>query len=304
MDLILSEDEHLVYCSELIRSGGTDIYIQKSSLSGNPIWGNTYGDADLNERAVSVTEILDDNYVVLGDILGELFQNTEYHLSRVDNNGNVVWNKTIEDESTISEMRKVLYLPSDNTILVLGEYSDGPTPTQLKVIKFSADGTLLSSKVIVNNEDIWNTSSDMRLMDDGNILIYFTVANNSSNSGNTEIQLVNINTQLEENWFRSYEGVSPNIIEYVCEASNGDMLVLSSGSAVGEDLDIIVTRLDRNSEVKWEKAYRTSSSDQGVKLFEKPNKNILIIGSSNHNFDFEVDFEMVMFETDSNGVPQ
>lgn len=304
MDMIISEDEHLVYCSELRRSGNTDLFIQKSSLSGNPVWVNTYGDKNLDERAVSVTEILDDNYVVLGDILGELFQNKEYHLSRVDSNGDIAWSKTIEDESTISEMRKVLYLSSDNTILVLGEYSNGPTPTQLKLTKFSVDGLLLSSRVIVDNERIWNSSSDMRLMEGGNILIYFTERGNSSNSANTQIQLVNINAQLEDNWVRSYEGVSPNIVEYIYEASNGDMLVLSSGSAVSDDLDIVLTRLDSNSEVKWEKAYRTSSSDQGIKLFEKPNQNILIIGSSNHNFDFEVDFEMVMFETDSNGVPQ
>jgi hypothetical protein len=114
-----------------------------------------------------------------------------------------------------------------------------------------------------------------------------------------------LDSNLEEYWVRSDAQLESNIVSDVFETTDNELLVLSESSRIGNGgLDLILSKLDSNGDEKWKKVYGSESSDQGTRVFEKVNKDILVIGNTNHETGSEAKFEMFLLETDAAGIPK
>ena len=302
MDLIKTNDENFLYCSRVF----SDVDIRKFDPVGNLIWNTTIGNPDIEERGVSITEISDDNIMVLADDLESLFTDSCYSLITLNSNGSLISNFKITD-TDINRMKRILYSPVDETVLVLGEYGFpglGSFQTSTKVSKYSLSGELITSKIIVEEVDLLFEPSDMKLLSDGNILIY-TSSNDRNNPNNPTPQIFKLDPDLNEIWFLSIDDIRVNIIDDIQETTGGDLLILSKSSTLNDDeFDVILTFLNKNLEVDWIKSYGSSSSDQGIRLMIGDNQDIIVVGNSNHDANSETNFNYFILKTDSEGVPK
>ena len=302
MNLFKTRDKNFLYCSRIFESSSTKVDIRKFDSSGNLIWNTTVGNPDVEERGVSITEISEDEIMVLADDLGSNFTDSCFSLITLDQDGSLISNFKISD-TDINRMERILYFPEDNTVLVLGEYGVsgvGGFQTSLKVSKFSLDGELIASKIIIDEVDIFFNSNDMKMLSDGTILVY-TSSNDSGSPNNPTPQIFKLDQDLNDIWFYSYDDIKINIVDEIQETAEGDLLILSNSSTLNdEEFDVILTSLNTDFEVDWVKSYGTSSSDQGGRLMIDDNQDIIVVGNSNH----KVDFKYFILKTDSEGVPK
>jgi hypothetical protein len=306
MDLLKTADQNFVYCSRVFNTTSFDIDIRKFDAEGNLIWESKVGLPSIDEGGVSITEIDDDGLMLIAEDLEFSFTKNSFFLVTLDKNGELVSNLEIAD-TEIAEMEKILYSPSDNTILILGNYgpgSSGGFSDFIKVSKYSLNGEFISSNILRSQIDFFLNTSDMKMLSDGNILVYMST-NDSSSPNNSTIQLFKIDVDLEIIWSYDYNDINSNLVNDVQESSQGDLLILSKSSSVGAGgLDVILSSLNEDFEINWVKSYGTSSSDQGRRLLIDDNQDIIVVGNSNHATGSEGRFSYFILNTDSNGVPK
>lgn len=306
MDLITASDDEFVYCSRIANGNSFKVDIQKISSSGVQLWQRSIGSPDTDLGGLSITQCEDGNLIALAENLEISFQDSCFYLMTIDRNGSLIKQLKIIDPEIV-RMRKVLYVESDKTILVLGQYgfdASGSFQGNIKVSKYSLEGELLSSRILIDNSDFFSNASDMKLTDDGNILVYVS-SNDSANPNNPTIQIIMIDTDLNEMWRYDYDDIRFNIVDEIQEVGNGDLLILSKSSTLtNEEFDVILTSLSGDFEINWIKSYGTTSSDQGSRLLIDDNNDIVVIGNSNHNTGTLSTFEYFILKTDSEGIPK
>ncbi|MDD5066887.1 MAG: hypothetical protein PHF84_07545, partial [bacterium] len=74
-------------------AGGWDVYLIKTTSSGNMSWYKTYGGAD-EDRAFSVQQTLDGGYIIAGFTKSYGAGNYDVYLIKTDSSGNMSWYKT------------------------------------------------------------------------------------------------------------------------------------------------------------------------------------------------------------------
>jgi hypothetical protein len=306
MDVITTQDGNLIYCSQFTEPTTSDVNIdlRKLNQEGELVWQKSIGQSTRIEKGASITQLPNSDYIVIGSVQGINSTYPEgYLLARVSDEGEEIWSKEIPDENVFFP-RKVLYLPADSSVLVLTEYIGFSGVGEIKITKFNLDGDLLSSKSVTENTNSYLLSSGIKILNDGNVLVYISSAKEGS-SNNYEIDLFKLDSNLEEYWVRSDAQLESNIVSDVFETTDNELLVLSESSRIGNGgLDLILSKLDSNGDEKWKKVYGSESSDQGTRVFEKVNKDILVIGNTNHETGSEAKFEMFLLETDAAGIPK
>jgi len=303
MELIKTTDQNFLYCSRVKENSSYDIDIRKYDSIGNLMWNTSVGSPSADEGALSLTEASDNKIMVLAEDLSYNFVDSSFFLVTLDQNGDLLSNLKIIDPE-INKMRRIVYSPIDNSILLLGQYGFSSAYEEyLKVSKYSMDGEKISSKILINESNIFPNSSDLKILDDGNVLVYVS-SNDRSNENNPTVHIFKLDYNLEDIWSYDYDDVNVNIVDEIHETSQGGLLILSkSVSLSGEGLDVVLSSLNENFEIEWIKSYGTSSSDQGRRLFIDDMQNITIVGNSNYNTGSEAKFYYFILKTDPQGAP-
>lgn len=125
-------------------------YLAKFDRCGNPIWKKFYDQySTTNEKFNDLIQLQDKNYLVLGTATtpSSVTSLSNIFLTKVDTNGNTIWNKTIPalDQDYAYQMD----FTSDNNIIING-YVEGPSinSTDILLIKTNLNGDLIWHKNI------------------------------------------------------------------------------------------------------------------------------------------------------------
>jgi len=306
IDLLPTQDGNYIYLSSRTAdfSSDTDIDIKKMNEDGEVEWQKRVGEELKNEKGKSIVEIPNDGYVILSFDHQALSFPDKFLVTRVSGEGELVWSKVIE-EIGINGLEKILYLSEDQTILVLNEHGVGVGGNRkAKITKLDLDGNIISTKLVLDGDDYFPGSSDMKILRDGNVLVYFSsIRAGSSNSHG--ISMIKLDAELNEIWSRRHEEIRSNIVCDILESSDGEMIILSKSSRINNDeFDVVLSKMDSDGVILWNKSYGSPSSDQGHRVHEKANKNLLIVGNSNHDTGSESRFEIFLLETNSDGIPE
>jgi hypothetical protein len=74
-------------------AGGLDYWLVKTDPNGNHEWNQTYGGTD-TERAIATISTNDGGYITAGNTASFGQGETDFYLVKIDNSGNMAWNKT------------------------------------------------------------------------------------------------------------------------------------------------------------------------------------------------------------------
>ena len=122
---------------------GSQMYILKIDLNGNPLWENRYGDREDQFRAVYTTN---DNGFLVTSYLG-----SDLHLTKTDGNGTAVWNNTYGGQNVY--LRFVQENPDGSWYLAGNANQDQNKMTDYYLQKIDASGTNLWAQTYGSNQE-------------------------------------------------------------------------------------------------------------------------------------------------------
>ncbi len=132
--------------TESFGSGGSDIWIIKTYANGDTAWTKTVGGAD-NEYGLSVQQTSNGRYIVVG------FTGNNLLLVRLDESGNVLWEKNIEGDFGLEwwQMNISLQVNTDGTFIITGAKRN-ISDHDVWLLKVSESGSLVA---VITGESVW-----------------------------------------------------------------------------------------------------------------------------------------------------
>ncbi|MGZ4846210.1 MAG: hypothetical protein ACXV3D_00110 [Halobacteriota archaeon] len=122
---------------------GSQMYILKTDLNGNPLWENGYGSSEDQFRAVYTTN--DNGFLVSS------YRGSDLYLVKTDGNGTALWNNAYGGQNVY--LRYVEENP-DSSFLLAGNANQNPNKmTDYYLQKIDASGTSLWGQAYGSNQD-------------------------------------------------------------------------------------------------------------------------------------------------------
>ncbi|WP_367389449.1 hypothetical protein [Lewinella sp. LCG006] len=124
-------------------------------------------------------------------------------------------------------------------------------------------------------------------------------------TANNNVVLMNIDSDGEIAWEKTYGGRESDVAQDLVQTLDGQYVLLSNTSSFGNGgLDVMLTKIDTEGNAVWKKVYGSASSDQGGKLVELSNGDLVVMGNSNEGSSSNSHYDLFLLKTDSEGVPK
>ncbi len=124
--------------------GMSDVYLIKTDINGTLVWEKTFGDIDTDE-GFSVVETFDGGFIIAGVTYSFGAGSADIYLIKVDNSGNLVWQKTFGGASW-DIAYSVKQISTSGFIITGITESIGAGNYDLDIIKTDNNGILISQK--------------------------------------------------------------------------------------------------------------------------------------------------------------
>jgi hypothetical protein len=304
----------------------------------------TYGGSQ-EDDALAITETADGNIAVLGftqsndgDVIGKPTTDSDYWLLKLDNELNIIWQKTFG--GTSDDRGQDIISTSDGGLLVTGysRSTDGDVSQNFGfhdfwVLKLNSSGDIIWENTFgfPGND---RSFAAIETADGGFFVSGFLDVSASGGQGNDDRSL-NLNPDLlskhgvGEFWgikldnngdfeWRRYFGGSNNDRCYdVLQAKNGNLIMF--GSSESDDFDITnpngsydfwAVKVNLNGDMIWQKNFGGSSIDIGYSALNSFDDQYLFVGDTRSNdgdiqsFKGNTDYWLVKFDDNSNLVWQ
>ncbi len=210
--------------------GNADIWVVKTDLNGNFIWGKTFGGSNF-DKADAAIKTMDGNILIVGVTYSNDGDVTNYHnygdiwAIKIDTSGNLIWQKAIGG-TYYDEGFSVKQLP-DSTFLIVGTSmsNDGDIPQNfgkrdyiavrlsnngqiIKVQNFGGSNTDVATDALIDNQKIfiigYTNSTDGQVNE-----IYTDTTDTSSTTVLSDIWLL----EMQNSYFSKVEKPDDAIIE-------------------------------------------------------------------------------------------
>jgi hypothetical protein len=240
----------------LASDDASDMQLIKTDKYGNILWRRTYGGEENDNINKLIVE--DDNHII---ILGtsESFNNIskDYYLLKLDNNGDIIWEKTYG--GTNDDIAASLVATDDGGYFLVGSSrSFGDGSSKIYLVKTDNVGAEQWSKLYGGSGG--ENARDIIRTNDGNFVIVGSTS--SYGAGEFDIWVIKINQAGEEIWSRTFGGTGWDEGFAVAELSDGDLVItgfLITPGAGGRDMCLI--RTDNAGNHKWTKTFPSPLQD-------------------------------------------
>jgi hypothetical protein len=290
-------------------NGGQDIFLTQLDQDRQELWTKTYG-GPLDEfgaayRLETGGYLLAGNIVDPNDIVadpgaagyGGFAGRSNIYLSRIDNEGNVVWTHTFGGENNVLALSGIQ--TDDSGFIVLATIMRYPDP----------EDDILLLKINKNGEEIWSRTWEEGNLNgnqiietaDGNYLIVGGYApSGESNSINTDFLFIKVDQSGNELW-QSLVG-EPDMVDWaygVVELPSGGYIAV--GDIVGDlyvgDGDITLIRIDEAGKLVWQHMIEMNTHTMIWGILPHPEGGYVIAGSTLHGGNFDI----LLIRTDDEG---
>lgn len=221
--------------------GGMDVYLIRVDVSGQVLWGKTFGDWN-DQTGSAVTQTSDGNFLIAGtstnpyqfmvDPDGWSINQNDLYLIKVNSNGDLLWNKRID--AGAGETGFAISETSSKDIII-----GANTNYKLLVIQTDSAGNLNWSKQIINSGSTGlpaiKTNSDNT-----------TTICTSKNNGTWIIRIAANGNII---WSKALDAWEGNTFSFT---SDSGIIVATKNSSFGSD---VLTKLDQNGNVSWSKIF-------------------------------------------------
>ncbi|MFH1197122.1 MAG: T9SS type A sorting domain-containing protein [bacterium] len=267
----------------------SDIYIIKTDANGNEIWAKSIGNESW-EYANSICKAINSGFVIVGYKLESITNIFDIYIVKIDNNGNILWEKTYGGIGT--DIGQSICQTNDNGYLICGNTTSyGAGEDDIYLIKINEVGDSIWTKTIgCNKSDMGYKAISTK--DDHYLIVGSTGLYDSpgvSSGHNREIYLVKTDLTGNVVQFKTYWIIGRGQVDYdsgydVCETSDNCYYITGASSKEAtEVMDISILKVDNELTQLWKKRKEIGSFyDYGYSVSEVTEDNgIIICGSFN-----------------------
>ena len=263
------------------------VYAIKTDFYGNVIWEKNYG-GTMWEVGNSVIELSGGGYAIVGfsNSPGISSGNTDVLLIKIDESGNEIWMKAYGNiDFPNQEWGNDIVQINDNGFLIVGSrdrYNEGGKNSL--ILRLDVNGELIWEKELTNGEQTNETAYSISAGKDE--AFYICLSQNSlDNNKSYNPSIIKIDSFGTIYWQKNYKSDSMDYHEFRAYSTLDNQLLIV-GSTVNKltaksNEDAFISRIDSNGKIIWTEPYGSIDNDDwGWSVHEKPNGNIIMIGST------------------------
>ena len=278
-----------------------DILIVKlDGTSGNVIWNKKIHLRNY-DRATSVVEDNDGNYVITGFTSSDDANKSDVFFGKVDPQGNVLTKKAI----TITKNYDGGYSISktaDGGYIIGGEAGHSHNE-DFMILKVDQNGNKKWSKKFSDHPD--NSAYDAIEASDGN---FYLVGSKRIVNKLEDIRIIKTNSKGNKIWDKTFGGDKDDIAEGIIESEDNTFVIVAGTFSYGKGGDVLLMKINSDGEVIWQNNYGGDKLDKlreydgnsvsGRHLTKTPNGGFLVSGNSSSFSSFG---GLWVFKTNSSG---
>ena len=286
---------------------GYDYWLLKFDVDNQLMWSKTFGGTE-DERGQSIIQTLDGGFFITGSSMSNdedvsvNFGANDYWVSKLDSNGNIVWEKSFGFEGLDQAFSSIQTL--DGGFLITGildvTASDQQGNDRNSSLSRHSGGDYWAIKLDTNGTKQWrhfyggsNTDSAFDVVqteDQGYIIV--------GSSDSSDIDITNSKgtydywaTKIDENgtlvWEKSYGGSEIDQGYSITKTMDGNFIIV--GDARSNDLDVSsnhgsadvwILKIDPSGNILWEKNFGGSSFDSAKAIIPSRDSGFYIVGDS------------------------
>lgn len=235
---------------------GKNAWILRLDSQGNVKWEKVYGGSK-NDEAKHVVVHPNGNILVLGETESFGAGGMDLWLMALDENGNLLWQKTYGGE--YNESAGGITVISDGDIIVAGSKS-----MNILILRLNDKGEIKWQKMY--RSEYSKKVYDITTLDDDSIVI---VGGSSHNESGWFILCVDNKGNIK--WSREYNG---GVARAVVSHSRGNIIVSGNKTKFS---DIVLLALDKEGNELWQRIYGGNGLDYPTTLTVFPNGDILLV---------------------------
>ena len=273
-----------------------DILIVKlDGTSGNVIWNKKIHLRNF-DRATSVVEDNDGNYVLTGFTSSDDANKSDVFFGKVDPQGNVLTKKAIRITKNYDGGYSISKT-ADGGFIIGGEAGHSHNE-DFMMLKVDQNGNKQWSKKFSDHPD--NSAYDAIEASDGN---FYLVGKKRIVDRYEDIRIIKTNSKGNKIWDKTYGGDKDDIGEGIIESENNTFVVVAGTFSYGKGGDVMLMNINSDGELIWQNNYGgdkfeglrvyDGNSVSGRHLTKTPNGGFLVSGSKGGG--------MWVFKTNSSG---
>ena len=279
-----------------------DILIVKlDGTSGNVIWNKKIHLRNF-DRATSVVEDNDGNYVLTGFTSSNDTNKSDVFFGKVDPQGNVLTKKAIKITKNYDGGYSISKT-ADGGFIIGGEAGHSHNE-DFMILKVDQNGNKKWSKKFSDHPD--NSAYDAIEASDGN---FYLVGKKRIVDRYEDIRIIKTNSKGKKIWDKTYGGDKEDIGEGIIESENNTFVVVAGTFSYGKAGDVLLMKINSDGIVIWQNNYGgdklerlreyDGNSVSGRHLTKTPNGGFLVSGySRSYGGGYG---GMWVFKTDSSG---
>ena len=268
-------------------SNEQQVYAIKTNSRGTLEWEKTYG-GSMWEVGSSVIEIKKGGFIIAGfsNSPGISSGNTDMFLIKIDNNGNLIWQKAYGNQAFPNHewAYDIIETPDEGLIIVGARDRYDIESLNALIIRTDSEGKIIWEKEFINNKEESEIIYSISKSTDGKY--YLCSAVNSISSINSyQPKIIKIDGYGNVDWERKYNSNSKEYHQFRATVNKtGEVFIVGSSGreiASGYQEDAFVIKTDSKGSILWTKPYGTADADDwGWSIFETINNNIVFVGST------------------------
>ncbi|ASJ03529.1 hypothetical protein A3L09_09815 [Thermococcus profundus] len=239
---------------------GVDGSILRLDEQGNIKWQRTYGGRG-DDWILRITLAPNGDIIAVGKTSSFDAKKWDAWVMRLDGNGNVKWQKTFGSE--YDDQFNDVTVADNGDIIIVGDYratgADGGGAS-VWVVRLDGNGNVRWQKTYGGNRT--DSATAVSTTPDGEILVAGITLN--FGAGGYDFWVLRLDKNGKIKWQKTYGDIHDDSAYSIVPVENGDILVGGTYGSIGDrsDADIWILRLDRDGNVKWQKALGGSMREE------------------------------------------
>ena len=276
--------------------GGRDFWVVKIDAFGNLEWQKALGGSG-TEEPFSIHQTTDNGYIVAGHTnsidgdITESFGNNDIWVVKLDNLGNIQWQKSYGDGN--HQRAFSIVQTTDGGYALTGyTYIGGTTESDVIVIKLDAIGNVEWQNTYDYGNN--NLSQDHRAIiqttDGGYILAGYTTTAEQLGLNFTDAWVVKLNATGNIEWSERYGGSLAEDLLDIQQTSDGGYVMAGYSSSTDGDFtnnnggeDYWVVKIDSSGNLQWQKTLGGTKRDRAFSVRETLAGGYIVAGYTESN---------------------
>ena len=241
--------------TESFGAGNGDVYLVKADEEGNEEWSRTFG-GETYDTAHSVQQTTDGGYIIAGHTMHR--GNGNVYLVKTDGEGNQEWSRTFGGEA-YDTAHSVQQTTDGGYIIAGSTESFGTGGLDIYVIKTDGEGNGEWYRTFGGEEND-RAYSVQQTADGGYIIAGDT---ESFGAGNSDVYLVKIDEEGDEEWSRTFGGEEDDRAYAVQWSRIGGYTIAGSTESFGTgNSDVYLVKIDEEGDEEWSRTFGGEEDDR------------------------------------------